>query len=100
MVLLTSAGAARGLCCIGDCTAREAKLAHKHSPQLPSAHLRACVLPMQGLAQQGALRDMERAQVLANPALPDDILREAVPGNIRRAGRCTYGLELPWGSLM
>lgn len=40
---------------------------------------------VEGLAEQGALRDTERSQWLANPALPDDILREAVPGNIRRA---------------
>ena len=38
---------------------------------------------MEGLAQRGTLPQND--QMLANPALPDDILREAVPGNIRRA---------------
>ena len=43
-----------------------------------------------GLANQGALPGVESGEVdasqwLANPALPQDILREAVPGNIRRA---------------
>lgn len=40
---------------------------------------------VQGLAAQGALQERETAQWLANPALPDDIVREAIPGNIRRA---------------
>jgi DNA excision repair protein ERCC-2 len=46
----------------------------------------------QGLQAQGVLdddgggRQGETSQWLANPALPDDILRESVPGNIRRAG--------------
>ncbi|KFM24481.1 DNA repair helicase UVH6 [Auxenochlorella protothecoides] len=41
---------------------------------------------VQGLASQGALRGGgESEQWLANPALPADILQEAVPGNIRRA---------------
>lgn len=41
----------------------------------------------QGLASQGALRGGgESERWLANPALPADILQEAVPGNIRRAG--------------
>lgn len=44
-----------------------------------------------GLQQQGALPQPSRSPLpssddtLANPALPEDILREAVPGNIRRA---------------
>jgi len=36
-----------------------------------------------GLAAQGAVRGGE--EWLANPALPDDLLAETVPGNIRRA---------------
>ncbi|KAK9086714.1 hypothetical protein Syun_029108 [Stephania yunnanensis] len=38
---------------------------------------------VEGLAQRGDLSASDTW--LANPALPDDILREAVPGNIRRA---------------
>ncbi|XP_030545910.1 general transcription and DNA repair factor IIH helicase subunit XPD [Rhodamnia argentea] len=38
---------------------------------------------VEGLAQRGDLRVNDTW--LANPALPDDILKEAVPGNIRRA---------------
>ncbi|KAK9146708.1 hypothetical protein Sjap_006611 [Stephania japonica] len=38
---------------------------------------------VEGLAQRGDLSVSDTW--LANPALPDDILREAVPGNIRRA---------------
>jgi hypothetical protein len=38
---------------------------------------------VEGLAQRGTLPQND--QMLANPALPDDILKEAVPGNIRRA---------------
>jgi DNA excision repair protein ERCC-2 len=38
---------------------------------------------VEGLAQRGNLPGTDTW--LANPALPDDILREAVPGNIRRA---------------
>ncbi|KAJ7531329.1 hypothetical protein O6H91_14G040900 [Diphasiastrum complanatum] len=38
---------------------------------------------VEGLAQRGNLSASDGW--LANPALPDDILREAVPGNIRRA---------------
>ncbi|XP_031372658.1 general transcription and DNA repair factor IIH helicase subunit XPD-like isoform X2 [Punica granatum] len=37
---------------------------------------------VEGLAQRG---DLQGDTWLANPALPDDILKEAVPGNIRRA---------------
>eukprot|EP00898_Chlorokybus_atmophyticus_P001467 jgi/Chlat1/2320/Chrsp17S00174 len=42
---------------------------------------------VQGLQQHNALPGArpETDQWLANPALPDDILKEAVPGNIRRA---------------
>lgn len=36
-----------------------------------------------GLAAAGVLHDAQRGD-LANPALPQDILNEAVPGNIRR----------------
>lgn len=43
-------------------------------------------LQAQGVLQQGAGEADGTQQWLANPALPDDILREAVPGNIRRAG--------------
>ncbi|XP_024529521.1 general transcription and DNA repair factor IIH helicase subunit XPD [Selaginella moellendorffii] len=38
---------------------------------------------VEGLAQQGNLHGSDNW--LANPVLPEDILREAVPGNIRRA---------------
>eukprot|EP00232_Nephroselmis_pyriformis_P011466 CAMPEP_0182884768 /NCGR_PEP_ID=MMETSP0034_2-20130328/19199_1 /TAXON_ID=156128 /ORGANISM="Nephroselmis pyriformis, Strain CCMP717" /LENGTH=743 /DNA_ID=CAMNT_0025017989 /DNA_START=145 /DNA_END=2373 /DNA_ORIENTATION=+ len=38
-----------------------------------------------GLAQQGALPANAGEEFLANPLLPSDILKEAVPGNIRRA---------------
>ena len=38
-----------------------------------------------GLAQQGVLARGGGEDVLMNPIIPDDILREAVPGNIRRA---------------
>ncbi|GFR48544.1 hypothetical protein Agub_g10443, partial [Astrephomene gubernaculifera] len=38
---------------------------------------------VQGLVAQGALRGGE--EWLANPALPEDVVRETVPGNIRRA---------------
>ncbi len=40
-----------------------------------------------GLASRGGQREGESLadSMLANPALPEDILREAVPGNIRRA---------------
>lgn len=38
---------------------------------------------VEGLAQRGNL--LATDSWLANPALPDDILKEAVPGNIRRA---------------
>ncbi|KAJ3300749.1 DNA-dependent ATPase of the nucleotide excision repair factor 4 complex [Borealophlyctis nickersoniae] len=38
---------------------------------------------VQGLRDTQQARDAE--EVMANPVLPDDILREAVPGNIRRA---------------
>ncbi|CAL9782182.1 unnamed protein product [Musa acuminata subsp. burmannicoides] len=38
---------------------------------------------VEGLAQRGSLPITDAW--LANPALPDDILKEAVPGNIRRA---------------
>ena len=54
---------------------------------------------LQGLQAQGVLgeghggggggsgrQEADTQQWLANPALPDDILQEAVPGNIRRAG--------------
>ena len=43
---------------------------------------------LSGLQAQGALggRDEDTQRWLANPALPEDVLREAVPGNIRRAG--------------
>lgn len=37
-----------------------------------------------GLAAAGVLRDAQRGD-LANPVLPQDILNEAVPGNIRRS---------------
>ncbi|KAK1319632.1 DNA repair helicase UVH6 [Acorus calamus] len=40
---------------------------------------------VEGLAQRGNLPISDTW--LANPALPDDILKEAVPGNIRRAER-------------
>ncbi|KAI3435700.1 hypothetical protein D9Q98_001758 [Chlorella vulgaris] len=47
---------------------------------------------VQGLQAQGVLQEDARGggdgdaqQWLANPALPEDIVREAVPGNIRRA---------------
>ena len=39
---------------------------------------------VRGLAQQGAI-PQGGEEWLSNPALPQDILREAVPGNIRRA---------------
>ncbi|PRW60183.1 DNA repair helicase UVH6 [Chlorella sorokiniana] len=43
-------------------------------------------LQAQGVLQQGGAGEADGTQQwLANPALPDDILREAVPGNIRRA---------------
>lgn len=47
---------------------------------------------VQGLESQGALRQGNAGadQWLANPALPADIVREAVPGNIRRAGACVW----------
>ena len=38
-----------------------------------------------GLAQQGVLTRGGGEDALMNPVIPDDILREAVPGNIRRA---------------
>lgn len=38
-----------------------------------------------GLAQQGVLARGGGEDALMNPVIPDDILREAVPGNIRRA---------------
>ena len=38
-----------------------------------------------GLAQQGVLARGGGEDMLMNPVIPDDILREAVPGNIRRA---------------
>lgn len=38
-----------------------------------------------GLAQQGVLARGGGEDILMNPVIPDDILREAVPGNIRRA---------------
>ena len=38
-----------------------------------------------GLAQQGVLRRGGGEDALQNPVIPDDVLREAVPGNIRRA---------------
>ena len=38
-----------------------------------------------GLAQQGVLHRGGGEDALQNPVIPDDILREAVPGNIRRA---------------
>ena len=67
-----------------------------------------CCVVLQGLQSQGVLQqpaatqqqqqqqqgaqggggtqpDPETQQWLANPVLPDDVLREAVPGNIRRA---------------
>ncbi len=42
---------------------------------------------MSGLttARQGEGESSLADSMLANPALPEDILREAVPGNIRRA---------------
>ena len=44
------------------------------------------------MLQQGAAGKADGTQQwLANPALPDDILREAVPGNIRRAGESWAG---------
>lgn len=41
--------------------------------------------PANGAASASGNAVPETAQWLANPALPEDILREAVPGNIRRA---------------
>lgn len=38
---------------------------------------------VEGLQQQGEQREAE--SFMANPVLPDDLLQEAVPGNIRRA---------------
>jgi len=38
-----------------------------------------------GLAQQGVLDRARSDQLIANPVISEDILREAVPGNIRRA---------------
>ena len=38
-----------------------------------------------GLAQQGVIARGGGEDALQNPVIPDDILREAVPGNIRRA---------------
>lgn len=38
---------------------------------------------VQGLADAGTARDEEA--FMANPVLPDDLLKEAIPGNIRRA---------------
>lgn len=38
-----------------------------------------------GLAQQGVIDRGGGEDALQNPVIPDDILREAVPGNIRRA---------------
>lgn len=42
---------------------------------------------VQGLQDQEVARDEE--QWLSNPVLPEDILKEAVPGNIRRAEHFT-----------
>lgn len=38
-----------------------------------------------GLVQQGALEQGAGDDVLSNPVLPEDVLRETVPGNMRRA---------------
>jgi DNA excision repair protein ERCC-2 len=38
---------------------------------------------VQGLREQGVSRETD--EVLANPVIPDEILQEAIPGNIRRA---------------
>ncbi|KAL4423122.1 hypothetical protein ABPG77_004805 [Micractinium sp. CCAP 211/92] len=40
---------------------------------------------LSGLQAHGALDEEDTQRWLANPALPEDVLREAVPGNIRRA---------------
>ena len=42
---------------------------------------------VQGLQEQEVARDED--QWLANPILPEDILKEAIPGNIRRAEHFT-----------
>lgn len=42
---------------------------------------------VQGLQEQEVARDED--QWLSNPVLPDDILKEAIPGNIRRAEHFT-----------
>jgi hypothetical protein len=71
-------------------------------PACPPACLPARLL--QGLQAQGVLqepvgqgRDPDTQQWLANPALPEDIMREAVPGNIRRAGGWAGGgLKVGW----
>lgn len=40
---------------------------------------------VQGLVAQGAIVPRDEQGMLASPLLPEDVLREAIPGNIRRA---------------
>jgi len=50
---------------------------------------------VQGLSSTGVLGNGEEADVLSNPIhLPDDILNEAVPGNIRKADHFVKLLDL------
>ena len=59
----------------------------------------ACAHSMLLLAvgTQGALQERETVQWLANPALPEDIVREAIPGNIRRAEHFVAFLQVGGG---
>lgn len=69
-----------------------------HPPPHPHPTPRTWLL--QGLQSQGVLQQQqggeggETERWLANPALPEDIVREAVPGNIRRAGARGSGRAL------
>lgn len=44
---------------------------------------------VRGLGQSETLESEEEAAILGNPALPEDLLQEAIPGNIRRAEHFT-----------
>lgn len=65
--------------CVDQLAEKVTRLKAHNSQRLQNEYRRL----VEGLAQQRAARAAE--EILANPILPNDVLQEAVPGNIRKA---------------
>src|SRR4051794_7511867 len=65
--------------CITDLANRIDQMKSVNSEKLQNEYQRL----VDGL--RSAQESRENAELMANPVLPDDVLQEAVPGNIRRA---------------